>query len=163
MTSRSHDVQPLSHLTEVGEAHMVDIGAKAPSRRTAIARATVSMGRQTAARLAEGDLPKGDVSAAARIAGIMAAKHTSTLIPLCHPISLTRVAVDISVAEAAVTIDCVTEATDRTGVEMEAMVGASVAALTFYDMLKGVDRTITYTVSLLEKTGGSGDDFRRST
>ena len=140
-----------SHLDEAGSVHMVDVGAKPMSRRRAVARATVRMSPGTAERLR--DLPKGDALATAQLAGIMAAKRTSELIPLCHPLPLSHVAVTLTVGDAAVEIESVAETTAQTGVEMEALVAASVAALTVYDMAKAVDKGMTVTdVTLVEKT-----------
>jgi len=119
------------------------------------------MNAETFARLASGDTPKGDVLAAARIAGIMAAKRTSELIPLCHIVSLTRVEIAIALDAGMAIIHATAEARDRTGVEMEALVAASTAALTIYDMLKAIDRTMSFDVCLLEKSGGRSGDFRR--
>jgi cyclic pyranopterin phosphate synthase len=151
----------LSHLTRAGQAHMVDVGAKEVTTRRAVARARVHMSRETFLALAAGDTKKGDVLAAARIAGIQAAKRTSELIPLCHIVALTRVGIDIELEGGIAVIDATAEARDRTGVEMEAMVAASVAALTLYDMLKGVDRGISFDVCLASKTGGKSGDFVR--
>jgi len=142
----------LTHLTPKGEAHMVDVGGKTATARRAVARARVTMAKETVARLRAGDTPKGDVLATVRIAAIQAAKRTSDLIPLCHPLALTRVAVDVEIGEAGAEIRVVVEAFDRTGVEMEALTGASVAALALYDMLKAIDKGITFDVALLEKT-----------
>ncbi len=140
-----------SHLDEAGSVHMVDVGAKPMSRRRAVARATVRMAPGTAERLRE--LPKGDALATAQLAGIMAAKRTSELIPLCHPLPLSHVGVTLTVGEAAVEIESVAETTAQTGVEMEALVAVSVAALTVYDMAKAVDKGMTVTdVTLVEKT-----------
>jgi cyclic pyranopterin phosphate synthase len=127
----------LSHVDETGAVRMVDVGGKPAQRRRATASASVRMAPETAARLSE--LPKGDALAAARIAGIMAAKRTSELIPLCHPLPLTHVQVDLEVRQDAVAITASAETTAQTGVEMEALVAATVAALTVYDMAKGVD------------------------
>jgi cyclic pyranopterin phosphate synthase len=144
-------VSEFSHLDEAGSVRMVDVGAKPMSRRRAVARATVRMAPETAERLR--DLPKGDALATAQLAGIMAAKRTSELIPLCHPLPLNHVGVTLGVAEAAVEIEAVAETTAQTGVEMEALVAASVAALTVYDMAKAVDKNMTVTdVTLVEKT-----------
>jgi len=144
-------VSEFSHLDEAGSVHMVDVGAKPMSRRRAVARATVRMAPGTAERLR--DLPKGDALATAQLAGIMAAKRTSELIPLCHPLPLSHVAVTLIVGDAAVEIESVAETTAQTGVEMEALVAASVAALTVYDMAKAVDKGMTVTdVTLVEKT-----------
>ncbi len=130
---------------------MVDVGGKPQSRRRAVARAVLRMAPETASRL--GDLPKGDALAAAQIAGIMAAKRTSELIPLCHPLPLTHVGVELEVGESAVEITATAETTAQTGVEMEALVAATVAALTIYDMAKAVDRDLVVAeVRLLEKT-----------
>ena len=140
----------LSHVDESGAVRMVDVGGKPVSRRRARARAVVRMAPETAARLAE--LPKGDALAAARLAGIMAAKRTADLIPLCHPLPLTHVAVDVEVGEGFVEIEASAETTAQTGVEMEALVAATVAALTVYDMAKGVDPAMEIgEVRLLEK------------
>jgi cyclic pyranopterin phosphate synthase len=141
----------LSHVDESGAVRMVDVGGKALSRRRAVARATVRMAPETARRLRE--LPKGDALATAQTAGIMAAKRTADLIPLCHALPLTVVQVSLDVGEAAVSITAVAETTAQTGVEMEALVAASVAALTVYDMCKAVDKGMSITdVVLVEKT-----------
>jgi cyclic pyranopterin phosphate synthase len=143
-------MKELSHVDAAGGVRMVDVGGKPVSRRRARARASVRMAADTAERLSA--LPKGDALAAARIAGIMAAKRTSELIPLCHPLPLTYVQVDLDVREAAVEITASAETTAQTGVEMEALVAASVAALTVYDMAKGVDPGMEIAeVRLLEK------------
>jgi molybdenum cofactor biosynthesis protein MoaC len=151
----------LSHLTTRGEAHMVDVAGKGESLRRAVARARVRMQSATAERLRSGTAPKGDVLAAARIAGIQAAKRTPELIPLCHTIRLTRVTVDLAVESDGVRIEAAAEAIDRTGVEMEALVAASTAALTVYDMLKGIDRGMTLEVALEEKLGGASGAWKR--
>jgi cyclic pyranopterin monophosphate synthase len=141
----------LSHVDEHGEVRMVNVGDKPLSRRRASARATVRMAPETARRLA--DLPKGDALAAARLAGIMAAKRTSELIPLCHPLPLTAIDLSLDVGEDAVAIVAVVETVAQTGVEMEALVAASIAALTVYDMAKGIDQgMVVEEVRLLEKT-----------
>jgi cyclic pyranopterin phosphate synthase len=140
----------LSHVDESGAVHMVDVGAKPPSRRRAVARAVVRTLPETATRLRE--LPKGDALTTAQLAGIMAAKRTSDLIPLCHPLPLTHVDVDTRVLDDGVEIVASAETTAQTGVEMEALTAASVAALTVYDMAKAVDKTMTFAVELLEKT-----------
>ena len=140
----------LSHVDESGAVRMVDVGGKPVSRRRARARAVLRMAPETAARLAE--LPKGDALAAARLAGIMAAKRTSDLIPLCHPLPLTHVAVELEVGQGAVEILASAETQAQTGVEMEALVAATVAALTVYDMAKGIDSGMEIgEVRLLEK------------
>jgi cyclic pyranopterin phosphate synthase len=141
----------LSHVDESGRVQMVDVGGKDVSRRRAVAQATLRMAPETASRLR--DLPKGDALAVAQVAGIMAAKRTSELIPLCHPLPLTHVEVTLSVGEATVEITASAETTAQTGVEMEALVGATVAALTVYDMAKAVDDGMELTaVRLVEKT-----------
>jgi len=143
-------VSDLSHVDETGAVRMVDVGGKPVSRRRARAKAVVRMAPETAARL--GELPKGDALAAARLAGIMAAKRTSELIPLCHPLPLTHVAVELEVGDDSVEITASAETQAQTGVEMEALVAATVAALTVYDMAKGVDSGMEIgEVRLLEK------------
>ena len=140
---------------------MVDVGGKDVSQRRAVARAVVRMSPETAALVASGGGPKGDVVATARIAGIQAAKRTAELIPLCHPLPLSFVDVAIAVEGDAVRVEAEARTSARTGVEMEAMTAASVAALTVYDMVKGVERGVTVSeVALLEKTGGK-EDWRR--
>lgn len=151
----------LSHLTGEGHAHMVNVGDKDVTARRATARARVRMARDTFVELAAGDTKKGDVLAAARIAGIQAAKRTSELIPLCHIVALTKVEIDIRLEGGIAIIDAAAEARDRTGVEMEAMVAASTAALTLYDMLKGVDRAMSFDVCLVSKSGGKSGDWQR--
>jgi cyclic pyranopterin phosphate synthase len=144
-------VSELSHVDEQGGVHMVDVGAKPFSRRRAVARATVRMKSETAATLRS--LPKGDALATAQLAGIMAAKRTGELIPLCHPLPLSHVDVRLDVGAEAVEIEAVAETTAQTGVEMEALLAASVAALTVYDMAKAVDREMTVTdVRLVAKS-----------
>jgi cyclic pyranopterin monophosphate synthase len=141
----------LSHVDEEGGLRMVDVGGKEVSRRRAVARATLSVAAETASRLR--DLPKGDALAAAQIAGIMAAKRTSELIPLCHPLPLTHMDVSVEVGKGSVEITASAETAAQTGVEMEALVAASVAALTVYDMAKAIDDSMSITeVRLLEKT-----------
>jgi cyclic pyranopterin monophosphate synthase len=153
----------LTHLDAGGRATMVDVGGKAATARYARARALVRMSPAAAARVAAGDNPKGDVVAVARIAAIQAAKRTAELIPLAHSLPLTMVdpAVEIDPAAGVVTVTAEARTTDRTGVEMEAMVACSVAALTVYDMVKGIEPGVVIErVELLEKTGGKAD-FRR--
>jgi cyclic pyranopterin phosphate synthase len=141
----------LSHVGSDGAVHMVDVGDKPLSRRRAVARAVVLMAPETVARL--GELPKGDALTTAQLAGIMAAKRTSELIPLCHPLPLSHVGVELEVGEGEVTILASAETTAQTGVEMEALTAASVAALTVYDMAKAVDKGLEITgVRLVEKT-----------
>jgi cyclic pyranopterin phosphate synthase len=151
----------LSHVGASGEAKMVGVTAKTPTARRAVAGAVVRMRKDSIAHLL--DNPKGDVLAAARLAGIQAAKRTWELIPLCHPIALTGAWVDLDVdEEGIVRIRATVEAFDRTGVEMEALVAASTAALTLYDMMKSVDRWITIgELELLEKAGGRSGHLRR--
>ena len=141
----------LSHVDDAGGVHMVDIGSKPVTRRRALARATVRMAAETAARLRE--LPKGDALVTAQLAGIMAAKRTHELIPLCHPLPLSSVDVRLVLGDATVEIEASAETTAQTGVEMEALVAASVAALTVYDMAKAVDKGMVVTdVTLVSKT-----------
>ena len=141
----------LSHVDEAGEVRMVDVGDKPLSRRRAVARAVLRVAPETASRL--GSLPKGDAIAVAKVAGIMAAKRTSELIPLCHPLPLSHVGVEIEVGDEQVEIVAAAETTAQTGVEMEALVAASVAALTVYDMAKAIDSSMEIAeVRLLEKT-----------
>ena len=142
----------LSHIDETGGVRMVDVGAKPLQRRRAVARAIVRMAPETAARLRA--LPKGDALATAQLAGIMAAKRTAELIPLCHPLPLTHVDVSLEVRETEVEITASAETTAQTGVEMEALTAASIAALTVYDMAKAVDSTMTFEVALVEKVKG---------
>jgi cyclic pyranopterin monophosphate synthase len=144
-------VSEFAHLDAEGGVRMVDVGDKPHSRRRARARATLAMAAETAARLR--DLPKGDALTTAQIAGVMAAKRTSDLIPLCHPLPLTSIDVHVAILENGADITTTVETTAQTGVEMEALVAASVAALTIYDMAKAVDDTMSVTeVRLLEKT-----------
>ncbi|MFM1790489.1 MAG: cyclic pyranopterin monophosphate synthase MoaC [Actinomycetota bacterium] len=151
-----------SHLDERGNAHMVDVGDKAGTKRRAVARATVRTTREVTAAIADGSMKKGDVLAVARIAGIQAAKRTSDLIPLCHPLAITKVSVDLAVSGATIEIEAVVETVGQTGVEMEALTAASVAALTVYDMCKSADKAMTITdVALWEKSGGRSGEFRR--
>ena len=154
----------LTHLDAQGTARMVDVGDKPATDRRAIARAVVRMSPATAAKVEAGDAPKGDVLGTARIAGVLAAKRTGELIPLCHPLGLDHVDVDAEVDAAAGTVTLTAEArvTARTGVEMEAMTAASVAALTVYDMVKGIERGVEIaSIALLEKSGGRSGTWRR--
>jgi cyclic pyranopterin monophosphate synthase len=139
----------LSHVDASGSVRMVDVGAKPAVRRRAVARAVVTLLPDTATRIRE--LPKGDALATAQLAGIMAAKRTSELIPLCHPLSLSHVEVSVEVVGSTVEILAAAETTAQTGVEMEALTAASVAALTVYDMAKAIDKQMTFEVSLVEK------------
>ena len=141
----------LSHVTEAGDVRMVDVGGKPLSRRRAVARGVVRMAPETAQRLRE--LPKGDALATAQVAGIMAAKRTSELIPLCHPIPLSHVEVSLELGAEGVVILARVETTAQTGVEMEALAAVSVAALTVYDMAKAIDKGMVVTdITLVEKT-----------
>jgi cyclic pyranopterin monophosphate synthase len=154
----------LSHVSEEGRVRMVDIGAKPESERLAVARATVRMNPATAEALERGDAPKGDVLGAARLAGIQAAKRTAELIPLAHPLPLAFADVRpfVDVTEGVVQIEAEARVVGRTGVEMEAMVAASVAALTIYDMVKGIERGVRIeAVELIEKSGGRSGTWRR--
>jgi cyclic pyranopterin phosphate synthase len=141
----------LSHVTEAGDVRMVDVGGKPLSRRRAVARGVVRMAPETAQRLRE--LPKGDALATAQVAGIMAAKRTSELIPLCHPLPLSHIEVSLELGAEGVLILAVVETTAQTGVEMEALTAVSVAALTVYDMAKAIDKRMAVTdLTLVEKT-----------
>jgi cyclic pyranopterin phosphate synthase len=148
----------LSHVDETGSVRMVDVGGKEPLRRRAVARAEVRMAPETARRLRE--LPKGDALATAQVAGIMAAKRTAELIPLCHPLPLSHVGVELEVGEGEVTILASAETTAQTGVEMEALTAAATAALALYDMVKGVQRDARIDgLRLLAKRGGRSGDY----
>ncbi len=141
---------------------MVDVSGKDVTRRHAVARAFVRMAPETAAAVAAGDAPKGDVLGTARLAGIQAAKQTGTLIPLCHPLGLDHVDVRAEVTDGGVQIEAEASVEGRTGVEMEAMVAASVAALTVYDMVKGIERGVSIaSVELVAKSGGRSGDWQR--
>jgi cyclic pyranopterin phosphate synthase len=155
-------VTELSHLDDDGAAHMVDVGGKDVTRRVARVGCRVRMAPATARLIADGQLPKGDALAVARIAGIQAAKRTSELIPLCHQVRLTDVDVDVTIdaGSGVATVDAIVRAEDRTGVEMEALVAASTAALTLYDMVKAVQRDVVITdLRLLAKSGGRTGDY----
>jgi len=154
----------LTHLDERGAARMVDVGAKAATARRAVARGLIRMSPQTAAAVAAGDAPKGDVLGVARIAGILAAKRTGELIPLCHPLTLDHVDVDGAVDAGAgtVTLTATASTTGRTGVEMEAMTAVAIAALTVYDMVKGLDKGVSIEqIVLVAKEGGKSGSWRR--
>ena len=153
----------LSHFDDAGRARMVDVGAKDLTERRAVASARVRLLPHTVQALSEGALAKGDAFAVSRLAGIQAAKRTHELIPLCHPLRLNFVEVDLAVAgDRLVQITATVGATDRTGVEMEALTAASVAALTLYDMVKAIDRSaVIECVQLEEKSGGKSGDFVR--
>jgi cyclic pyranopterin phosphate synthase len=156
------DERDLSHLNEAGEAQMVDVGGKQATDREAVAEGFVVMSPDLVERFFAGDLPKGDAAAVARIGGIMAAKRTAELIPLCHPISLTGVDVTLEPSGRGVRVVASVRTTDRTGVEMEAMTAVAVASLTIYDMVKGVERDVTIEmVRLLTKSGGRSGKWER--
>ncbi len=155
----------LSHIDEQGRARMVDVGGKPETERRAVAEAVVTMAPETLAMIADGAVPKGDVIGVARLAGVMAAKRTHELVPLCHPLSLSFAGVEIAAEPELPGLRVTSEMrlTGRTGVEMEALVAASVAALTVYDMCKAVDRGMEIgPVRLLEKSGGRSGEWRRS-
>ena len=154
----------LTHIDEKGRVRMVDVTQKKPSQRTAVAQAIVHMTAQTFQQIAAGTVSKGNVLETARIAGVMAAKKTADLIPMCHPLNLTHVQVDFfpDAASHAIRIEVTARIFDQTGVEMEALTAVSIAALTLYDMCKAVDKAITITeVCLLKKTGGKSGTFVR--
>jgi cyclic pyranopterin phosphate synthase len=160
---------PLTHLNAAGEVHMVSVSAKLATARMAVALARIHMQKETLDHIVQGTGSKGDVAATARVAGIQAAKRTSELIPLCHPVALTGAHVELRFeparegsSQATVEVRATVHAFDRTGVEMEALVAASTAALTIYDMLKAVDRWMTITdLGLVEKSGGRSGHLRR--
>jgi cyclic pyranopterin monophosphate synthase len=158
-------VRNLSHLDAAGRARMVDVSDKPLTDRRALARAVVRMAPATAAAVAAGDAPKGDVLGTARLAGIQAAKRTPELIPLCHAVALTGVSIELEIDApgSRVIVTATAEAFDRTGVEMEALVAVSAACLTIYDMLKGIDRDLTIgDIRLLEKRGGRTGHYVRN-
>jgi len=153
----------LSHLNDKGEARMVDVSAKSVTSRTAVAEGFVAMAPETLDLILDGKAPKGDVLATARIAGIMAAKRTHELIPLCHPLPLTQVVLDFTPSRdpSGITVEATAKVEGKTGVEMEALTAVSVACLTIYDMCKAVDRAMTFSgIRLIEKTGGRSGHFR---
>ena len=154
----------LSHLNEAGEARMVDVSDKAVTERSATAEGFIAMAPQTLDLILAGDAPKGDVLATARVAGIMAAKRTHELIPLCHPLPLTQVTVDFTPSRdpAGLRVEATAKVEGKTGVEMEALTAVSIACLTVYDMVKAVDRGVEFSaIRLVEKTGGRSGTFRR--
>ena len=151
----------LTHLDERGQAHMVDVGAKPATERRAVARGRLLLSAATVALVRDGKTPKGDVLATARIAGITAAKRTSELIPLAHPLPLTHVSVDLAVEDDGIAIRATAATTAQTGVEMEALTAVTVAGLTLYDMLKAVERSARLTdIRLVEKSGGKSGDIK---
>lgn len=151
----------LTHLDDAGNAAMVDISAKNATMREAIAEGRITMSAEALAAIRDGAVKKGDVLATARIAGIMAAKKTSELIPLCHPLALSKVAVDFEFEAAGIRVTALARLTGQTGVEMEALTAASVALLTIYDMAKAIDKAMVISdVRLLSKSGGKSGDWR---
>jgi cyclic pyranopterin monophosphate synthase len=151
----------LTHLDSAGKARMVDVGGKAETRRVAVASGRIRMNAEALEAIREGDVPKGDVLAAARIAGIMAAKKTAELIPLCHPLALDAVTVDFAIEADGVRATATASLSGRTGVEMEAMTATSIALLTIYDMAKALDKAMVIEqVRLIEKRGGRSGDWR---
>ena len=151
----------LTHLDAQGNARMVDVGGKAATQRVAIASGRIRMNAQALTAIRDGDVPKGDVLAAARIAGIMAAKKTAELIPLCHPLALDTVGVDFSFEDRALRVSATAALTGKTGVEMEALTAASVALLTIYDMAKALDKgMVIEDLRLIEKRGGKSGDWK---
>ncbi|WP_375197484.1 cyclic pyranopterin monophosphate synthase MoaC [Sphingobium sp.] len=153
----------LTHLDEDGSAHMVDVSAKAVTTRQAVASGRIAMSEEAANAIAQGLVKKGDVLAVARVAGIMAAKRTADLIPLCHPIALSSVSIDFALDGSGVTITATAKTAGQTGVEMEALTAATVALLTVYDMAKALDKGMVIgEVRLLSKTGGKSGEWRAS-
>ena len=151
----------LTHLDSAGAAHMVDVSDKQVTAREAVAEGRISMSREAATAIRSGAAAKGDVLAVARIAGIMAAKRTSDLIPLCHPLPLTRVAIDLRADDTGVTATATARTDGKTGVEMEALTAVSVTLLTIYDMGKAIDKAMSIDgIRLLAKTGGKSGDYR---
>jgi cyclic pyranopterin phosphate synthase len=162
MTTTSDAPSDLTHFDAAGQAHMVDVGAKSETHRIAVAAGTIRMKPETLALIVSGNAKKGDVLGIARIAAIMGAKRTSDLVPLCHPLALTRVAVDFEVDEPYCSVHCraQVETVGKTGVEMEALTAVQVGLLTIYDMCKAVDRGMVMTnVRVLEKHGGKSGDW----
>ena len=152
----------LTHIDADGSAHMVDVGGKAVTRRLAIATGRITMSADALTAIRDGLVKKGDVLAVARVAGIMAAKRTSDLIPLCHPLPLTKASVDFTFEENAIRVTATAATDGKTGVEMEALTAASTALLTIYDMAKAIDKAMVIDgVCLLEKRGGKSGDWRR--
>jgi cyclic pyranopterin phosphate synthase len=155
-------VDDLTHLDEHGDARMVDVGGKPETRRRAVAEGYLSLTEDTQAALFEGRLPKGDAAAVARVAAIQAAKQTSSLVPLCHPLPLTAIDVDVEEVASGARVVVAVETTARTGVEMEALTAVSVALLTIYDMVKGIERGAEIgPIRLLEKAGGASGEWSR--
>lgn len=160
--ARGSGSQPLSHLDERGAAHMVDVTDKDVTKRTAVASGVLHTTAEVVGLISAGGLPKGDALATARVAGILAAKRTSDLIPLCHHLALTGVDIDFQAVDATVEVTATVRTTDRTGVEMEALTAVSVAALTVYDMIKAVDPAARIDdIKVLSKVGGRTGEWRR--
>jgi cyclic pyranopterin phosphate synthase len=154
-------VSKLTHIDETGRARMVDVSGKATTTREALAEGFLRMSAETLALAISGEGQKGDVRAVAEIAGVMAAKRTSDLIPMCHPLALSKVEVRVEVAEGGLSVAARVKTTGQTGVEIEALTAASVALLTLYDMLKAAEKgMVIETVRLVEKTGGKSGDWR---
>ena len=152
-----------THLDPLGRARMVDVTPKEPTHRRAIARGRVTMTPETASAVAQGAIKKGDVLAVARVAGIQAAKRTSDLVPLCHPLLVGAVNVNFEILDESIEIEASVETVDRTGVEMEALTACSVAALTVYDMCKSKDRSMVIgEIAMWEKTGGRSGHYKRA-
>jgi cyclic pyranopterin phosphate synthase len=152
-----------THLDPLGRARMVDVTAKEPSHRRAVARCSVFMEADTASKIASGAITKGDVLAVARVAGIQAAKQTPSLLPLCHPLLVGSVFVNFRIEETYIEVEAQVDTVDRTGVEMEALTACAIAGLTIYDMCKSVDRSMTIgELALWEKTGGRSGHYRRA-
>ncbi|MGU3391073.1 cyclic pyranopterin monophosphate synthase MoaC [Sphingomonas sp. M1A8_2b] len=150
----------LTHIDEAGAARMVDVGGKAVTAREAVATGRITMSREAAAAIGAGTAKKGDVLAVARVAGIMAAKRTSDLIPLCHPLPLTKVEIDLVVDETGVTATATASTEGKTGVEMEALTAATVTLLTIYDMAKAIDKTMVLSdIRVLAKSGGKSGNW----
>jgi len=163
MKQKPNQNKQLTHLNNRDEAHMVDVSDKAITKRVATASSTLQTRPDVIAMIADGKIPKGDVAAVARIAGLMAVKKTSTLIPLCHPIPIEAVEISIELRESSVHIRCTVTNSAKTGIEMEALTGVSVAALAVYDMCKAVDRAMSIEhIQLEEKSGGKSGHFIRN-
>ena len=162
MTNKTPESDKLTHFDQAGQAHMVDVGGKNDTHRIAVASGCIRMKAETLALIQSGTAKKGDVLGIARIAAIMATKRTSDLIPLCHPLALTRVTVDFSVddADSSITCNAQAETVGKTGVEMEALTAVQIGLLTIYDMCKAVDRGMVITnVRVMEKHGGKSGDW----
>lgn len=163
MTDTPPQTSPLTHFDASGRAQMVDVGAKADTKRIAVASGRVRMAPETVAVIREGRAAKGDVLAVAQVAAIMAAKKTHEIVPMCHPLLLTRIAVDFALTDDSVEITARVETTGKTGVEMEALTAASAAGLTIYDMVKAIDKAMVIDgIQLESKEGGRSGDWKRS-